>query len=96
MSQGAGSDEEVRTEDSITNAVGPSSLGNLVDNSQVSTRLGISINLSLLQRQPSTPAVSSISCMNTASWVDPFVEPVGPTQTLPFTSTATDFLQGPL
>ena len=91
MSQGAGSDEEVRTEDSITDAAGPSSLGNLVDSSGVPTRLGLSINLSSLQRQSSTPAASSISCMDTASWVGPFVEPVGPTQPLPSTATAMDF-----
>ena len=67
MSQGAGSDEEVRTEGSIIDAAGPSSLGNLVDNSGIPTRLGLSLNLSSLQWQPSTPAASSISCMDTAS-----------------------------
>ena len=56
----------------------------------VPTRLGLSMNLSLLQRQPSTPATSSISFSDTASSVGPFVEPVGPTQPLP--STAIDFL----
>ena len=91
MSQGTGSDEEVRTEDSITNAAGPSPLGNLVDNSGVPTRLDLSINLSSLQRQPSTTATSSISCMDTASWVGPFMEPVGPTQPLPSTATAMGF-----
>ena len=59
------SDEEIRTEDIITDATEPS-LGNLVDYSGVPTGLGLSINLSSLQQQPSTPAASSIPCMDTA------------------------------
>ena len=71
---------------------GPSTL----DVSNVSndpTRLGLSINLSLLQRQPSTPAASSISFRDTASSVGPFVELVGPTQPLPSTAIAIDFFR---
>ena len=50
--------------------------------SDVSNRLGLSINLSLLQRQPSTPAASSTPFSDIATWVGPFVEPVGPTKPL--------------
>ena len=87
-------DKEVRKEDgssggSSVDAAGPSTLGGSID---VPTRLGLSINLSLLQRQPSSPAASSISSTDTASSVGPFVEPVGPTQSLPSTATAIDFL----
>ena len=95
-----GDDEEVRKEDSISggssiNDAGPTTLGfsNTNSDSEVSTRLGLSINLSLLQRQPSTPAASSISFRDTASSVGPFVEPVGPTQPLPSTATAIDFFK---
>ena len=93
------SGEEVRKEDNNTSGsseddAGTSALGISIDVSQpscVPTRLGLSVNLSLLQRQPSTPAASSISFSDTASWVGPFVEPVGPTQPLPSTATAIDF-----
>ena len=94
-----GDDEEVRKEDGISrgssiNDAGPTTLGfsNTNSDSEVSTRLGLSINLSLLQRQPSTPAASSTSFRDTASSVGPFVQPVGPTQPLPSTATAIDFL----
>ena len=63
---------------------GPST-SDVSDISDVPTRLGLSINLSSLQRQPSTPATSSISFRDTASSVGPFVEPVGPAQPLPST-----------
>ena len=59
--------------------------------SDVSNRLGLSINLSLLQRQPSTPAASSTPFSDIATWVGPFVEPVGPTKPLPSTATAINF-----
>ena len=70
---------------------GPST-SDVSDISDVPTRLGISINLSSLQRQPSTPATSSISFRDTASSVGPFMELVGPAQPLPSTATAIDFL----
>ena len=74
---------------------GTLALGVSIDVSQpscVNIRLGLSINLSLLQRQPSTPAASSIAYSDTASWVGTFVEPVGSTQPLPSTATAIHFL----
>ena len=87
--------EDNNTSGSSSDDAGTSALGISIDVSQpscVPTRLGLSVNLSLLQRQPSTPAASSISFSDTASWVGPFVEPVGPTQPLPSTATAIDFL----
>ena len=98
--QDAGGDDEVREEDSNSvgsyeDDAGPSSLGISIDFSQLSRvpiRLGLSINLSILQRQPSNPASSAITPGDTASWVGPFREPVGPTQPLPSGATAIDFL----
>ena len=75
----------VKRSGSSNDDAGTSTLGLL---NHVPTRLGLAINL---QRQPSTPAASSISFSDTASWVGPFVEPVGPTQPLPSTATAIDF-----
>ena len=69
---------------SSLDVAGPST-SDVLDISDVPTRLGLSINLSSLQRQPSTPATSSISFRDTASSVGPFVEPVGPAQPLPST-----------
>ena len=59
------------------NVTGSSSLCVLID---VSSRLGLSINLLLLQQQSSNSAASSLSFRDTASSVALFVEPVGATQ----------------
>ena len=69
----AGSDGEVRTGDGITTDSSPDAAESPSDTLDVPNRLGLSINLSLLQRQPSTPAASSTPFSDTASWVGPFV-----------------------
>ena len=86
-----GSNDEVRTGNGITTDSSQDAAGISGDTSEVPNRLGLSINLSLLQRQPSTPAASSTPFSDIASWVGPFVELVGPTKPLPSTATAINF-----
>ena len=52
----AGSDDEVRTGNGITTDSSQDAAGTPGDTSNAPNRLRLSINLSLLRRQPSTPA----------------------------------------
>ena len=88
---GVGDDEEVRTGDGITTDCSEDAAGGSGDTLNVPSTLGLSINLSLLRQQPTTPAASSTPFSDTASWVGSFVEPVGPSKPLPSTATAINF-----
>ena len=87
----AGSNDEVRTGNGITTDSSEDAARTSGDTSDVPNRLGLSINLSLLRWQPSTHAASSTPFSDIASWLGPFVEPVGPTKPLPSTATAINF-----
>ena len=87
----AGDDEEVRTGDGITTDRNQNATGSSGDTLNVPSTLGLSINLSLLRQQPTTPAASSTPFSDTAFWVGSFVEPVGPSKPLPSTAIAINF-----
>ena len=87
----AGSDDEVRTGNGITTDSSQDAAGTPGDTSNAPNRLRLSINLSLLQQQPSTPAALSTPFSDIASWVGPFVEPVGPTKPSPLAAAALIF-----
>ena len=87
----AGSHNEVRTGNSITTESSQDAAGTSDDTLDIPNGLELSINLSLLQRQPSTPTASSTFFSDTAPWVGSFIEPVGPTKPLPLTATAINF-----
>ena len=63
----ADSNDEVRTENGITTDSSQDAAGTSSDTQDVPSRLGLLINLSLLRRQPSTPAASSTPFSNIAS-----------------------------